>query len=233
MKMKYRLACVLVLGFAVTSWGQQNAPPADKPADSGPSLAATMQFIQEKLTEQGQVAWAETRSNQPEITYRTILLITDVMSDPDACTLYITGKSDNTIELQKGFTLKQGGPLTADDLLSHTVETDTISFKQVEHIGVTNVQDVHNQSFVRSAHPEIKATVTPPVFIVTLWASNAVVATSHTSTTKGKQALVEKDITSKSGVISIRNEETANKVAKAMAHAVKLCGGGVTKKDLF
>jgi hypothetical protein len=44
---------------------------------------------------------------------------------------------------------------------------------------------------------------------------------------------VEKDTTSKTDGITIRDEETANKVAKAMSHAMELCGGGVTKKDLF
>jgi hypothetical protein len=32
---------------------------------------------------------------------------------------------------------------------------------------------------------------------------------------------------------TFRDEDTANHVAKAMIHAMELCGGGVTKKDLF
>ena len=75
-------------------------------------------------------------------------------------------------------------------------------------------------------------TVTPPVFYVKFWASSAVFS-AHTSTTKGKQAPVEKDNTSKMNGLTFRDEDTANRVAKAMTHAMELCGGGVTKKELF
>jgi hypothetical protein len=44
---------------------------------------------------------------------------------------------------------------------------------------------------------------------------------------------VEKDVTFKKNSLTFRDEETANKVAKAMTHAMELCGGGVTKKELF
>jgi hypothetical protein len=67
---------------------------------------------------------------------------------------------------------------------------------------------------------------------VKLWASNAVFSI-HTSTTKGSQAPVEKDRTSKEDGFDFRDEESSNHAAKAMIHAMELCGGGVTKKDLF
>jgi hypothetical protein len=38
------------------------------------------------------------------------------------------------------------------------------------------------------------------------------------------------DATGKTNGLTIRDEETANRVAKAMIHAVELCGGGA-KKD--
>jgi hypothetical protein len=228
MKMKYRLTSVLAFGFAIAAWGQQSTPPPAQPADSGPTLGATMQFIQEKLSEQGQVGWAETVSNG--MTVREFVNVADVMADPATCTLYTTETVDTTVELAKGHTLKPG--FSAEDLHTHTVEMDTISFKQIEKITVEKKQDVANQTYAEAAHPEITVTVTPPVFYVKLWASSAVFS-GHTSTTKGRQAPVEKDATSKTGGITIRDEETANKVAKAMTHAMELCGGGVTKKDLF
>ena len=49
MKMKYWLTSALVFGFAIAAWGQQSAPPPTAPADSGPTLAATMQYIQGKV----------------------------------------------------------------------------------------------------------------------------------------------------------------------------------------
>jgi hypothetical protein len=50
---------------------------------------------------------------------------------------------------------------------------------------------------------------------------------------KGKAAPVEKNDSKKTLDIPIREEDTANRVAKAMIHAMELCGGGVTKKELF
>ena len=230
MKMKFWFAPILEFGCAITAWGQQSTPPPAKPVDSGPTLAATMQFIQEKLSEQGKVGWAETGSNHPGMIMRKFVTVADVMADPEACTLYTTETVDETFDLPKGQTLKPG--FTADDLHSHTVETEPISFKQVEKISVEKMQDINNQSLAEAAHPEITVTVTPPVFYVKLWASSAVFS-AHMSTTKGKQAPVEKDATSKTNGLTFRDEETANKVAKAMTHAMELCGGGVTKKELF
>lgn len=230
MKMKHRLFPILAFGFAIAAWGQQSTPPLAKPADSGPTLAATMQFIQEKLSELGQFGWAVIYSNQPEVTRRYIFNVADVMADPAACTLYSTGNLDMTIDLPKGKVLKPG--VTIDDLRTHTVETDTTSFKQVEKVTVEKLQDVQNQTFAEAAHPDVTVTVTPTVFVVKLWASSAVFS-EHTSTTQGKQAPVDKDVTKKWGGVVIRDEETANKIAKAMIHAMELCGGGVTKKELF
>ena len=231
MKMKYGLSSVLALGFAIAAWGLQSGPPPAQPADKGPTLRDTMQFIQEKLSEQGKFGWVISYSIQPGFTYRRFFNIADVMADPATCTLYATETTDLTIELPKGGTLKPGGSVTADDLHTLTIETDTISFKKIEKITVEKLQDFLNQSYAEAVHPEFNVTVTPPVFYVKLWASNAVFS-AHISTTKGKQAPVEKDVTSKVGGITIRDEETANKLAKAMTHAMELCGGGA-EKELF
>lgn len=230
MKFRNWLTPIWVLGFAVAAWGQQSTPTPAKPADSGPTLAATMQFIQQKLSEQGQFGWALTLSNQPGYIFRYFFNVSDVMADPAACTLYTTGTTYSTYDLPKGRVLKPG--VTADDIRTRKVETDTFSFKQVEKISVEKLQDLQNQANVDAAHPEVTSTVTPPVFCVKLWASSAVF-TGHSSTTKGKQAPVEQDFTSKTGGFTIRDEDTANRVAKALIHAMELCGGGVTKKEIF
>jgi hypothetical protein len=233
MKMKNRLTSVLIFGFSIAAWSQQSAPPPVAPAESGPTLAATMQYIQEKLSEQGKVGWAETFSNRPGWTQREFVIHSDVMADPAACALYTTGTVDIIVDLPQGKTFSIGGkPVTADDLRTHIVEMDTFFFKQIEKVTVEKQQDMANQAFVEAAHPEITVTVTPPVFAVKLWASTAVFS-SHTSTTKGNQPPVEKDAATKTNGLFFRDEDTANRVAKAMTHAMQLCGGGVTKKELF
>jgi hypothetical protein len=228
MRTKDCLTGILAFGFAVAASGQQGVPPPAKPADSGPTLAATMQFIQQKLSEKGRIGWAETVSTG--ITSRMFVQLTDVMADPAACTLYTTETIDVTVDLPKGRALKPG--FTADDLHTLIVETDTISLKEIEKITVENYQDLRNQKAAEAAHPEITVTVTPPVSYVKLWASNAVFSI-HSSTTKGNQAPVETDKTSKTNGYTFRDEESATHVAKAMTHAMELCGGGVTKKELF
>jgi hypothetical protein len=232
MQLKYGSTVILACGLSIPALSQQSAPPSAGPADGGPTLAATMQYIQEKLSEQGKVGWATTFSNKPGWTEREFIAISDVMGDPAACTLYTTETVDTVIELPSGKTLKPGGPVTADDLRKHTVEMDTTSFKQIEKITVERYQDIANQALVEAAHPEVTATVTPPVFYVRFWASSAVFS-AHTSTTKGSQTPVEKDAASKTNGLTFRDEDTANRVAKAMIHAMELCGGGITKKELF
>jgi hypothetical protein len=191
-----------------------------------------MQFIQEKLSQQGQVGWAETISNQPGWTIRQLVSLADVMADPAACTLYTSEAVDRTTELPKGRVLKPGGPLTVDDLHTRIVETDTISFKQVEKVTVEKEQDVENQALAEAAHPDVTLTVTPLTFYVKLSGSSAVMS-SHLSSTKGKHEAVERDVTEKMSGFAFRDEDAANHVAKAMTHAVELCGGGVTRKELF
>jgi hypothetical protein len=232
MKLKHGSTAILAFGLSIAALGQQSAPPPAAPADSGPTLAATMQYIQEKLSEQGKFGWAETFSNRPGWTQREFVLHSDVMADPAACALYTTGTVDINLELPSGQVLKPGGPLTADDLRTHIVEMDTFFFKQIEKVTVEKYQDTANQALAEAAHPEITLTVTPPVFYVKLWASSAVFSV-HTSTTKGSQAPVEKDAAGKTNGLFFRDEDTANRVAKAMIHAMELCGGGVTKKELF
>jgi hypothetical protein len=231
--MNYRCISILAFGLSIAAWGQQIAPAPANPSDNGPTLAATMQYIQEKLSEQGPVESAETRNNLPAVTEHVRFLLADVMADAAACTLYTTETVDYTFELPRGKNLIVGGKsVTADDMRTHIVETDTVSLKQIEKVTVETAQDFENQALAEAAHPEIKATYTPTVFIVKLSASSAVFP-SHTSTTKGNQAPAEEDSTGKTSGYTFRDEDTANRVAKAMTHAMELCGGGVTKKELF
>ncbi len=195
----------------------------------GLTLAATMQLIKEKLSQQGQFSWTETQSNLPGVTYRISDTIADVKTDLATCTLITTETVDSMVDISIGSTLNVGGKLvTADEMRSHIVETDTTPLKQVEKIIVEKVQDSRNKVYATAGHPEISVMVTPPVFYVMLSASSAVIS-GHTATTKGNQAKVEKDKTFKTNGLAFRDEETANRVAKAMTHAMELCGGGVSK----
>jgi hypothetical protein len=51
------LVSLLVLGFGSAMPAQQAVPPPPKPADSGPTLQATMGFLQDKLGDIGVVTF--------------------------------------------------------------------------------------------------------------------------------------------------------------------------------
>jgi hypothetical protein len=202
-------------------------PPAAAPSDNGPTLAETMQFIQEKLKEQGQVAYVETDSiqNRPGVIMSIIVrgADEDVMADPATCALHDAGFSDMSIE-----TSIEGKSVSTED--QHYKVGGTIVFKEVEQITVENIQDFLNRKRAESGHPEITATVAPPVFVVELSALKPVFSI-HKSISKGKKAPQVSDTTDKAVNFTFRDEEMADRVAKAILHAVELCGGG--NKDKF
>jgi hypothetical protein len=203
-----------------------------KSAESGSTLAATMQFIKEELNQQGRVSWTEIKSNQPGVAYRTFDTIDNAKADLAACTLTTTETVDTSVVTPFGNTLSGGDkPAATNDLRSHIVETGTTPFKQVEKVIVEKVQESRNKVLASTEHPEITATVTPTVFYVMLSASSPVF-TAHTATTKGNQATTERDATFRTNGLAFRDEDTANHVAKAMIHAIELCGG-TTEKDDF
>jgi hypothetical protein len=205
---------------------KKNVPSLPKPADNGPSLETTMRFIQEKMNEQGQVGYIETNSNAPAVTFRHLYRISDVLVDPVTCTLRTTESTFTTIDLAGGSTYSEGGKqVTGDDLLRHDVDTTTTSFKDVEKIEVESAEQFLNGHFAQRAHPEVTATVTPPNFVLVLNASKPLFS-FHRNDTRGNSPAHDSDIAGKDHEFAFRDEETANRVAKAMVHAVELCGGG-------
>jgi hypothetical protein len=205
---------------------KKNVPSLPKPADNGPSLETTMRFIQEKMNEQGQVGYIETNSNAPAVTFRHLYRISDVLVDPVTCTLRTTESTFTTIDVAGGNTYSEGGKaVTGDDLRRRSVETSTTSFKDVEKITVESREQRLNRNFAQQAHPEITTAVTPPVFLLVLSASKPLFS-FHTNAARGNEPAPERDIAGKENAYTFREEETANRVAKAMIHAVELCGGG-------
>jgi hypothetical protein len=210
----------------------QGAAPADQPsaaapAASGPSLAETMKFIQEKLKEQGQVEFVETVSvqNQPGVTIRISARSKDddVVADPAVCTLHAAGTYDQSMVTSAG-----GKTVATED--QHSYLAGTAAFKDVEKITVESILDFSNRHFAESGHPEFTATAATPVFFVELSAAKTLF-TRHETNTIGNKAPVVTDEPLKEAGLVFRDEEMANRVAKAMLHAVELCGGG--NKDPF
>ena len=238
--MKTLRAIVFLLAFTAFSaaFAQQAVPPPPRPANdapvaalaaSGPTLAETMKFIQEKLKEQGLVEFVVTVSvqNQRGVTIRisTRSKDDDVVADPAACTLHAAGTFDQSTVASAG-----GKTVATED--KHSYLSGTLAFKDVEKITVEHVLDFFNRHTAESGHPEFTATAGTPVFFVELSAAKTLF-TRHESNTIGNKAPVVTDEPLKEAGLVFRDEETADRVAKAITHTVELCGGGQKSPEPF
>ena len=215
-----------LLLIATAAVAQKAVPPPPKPADKGPSLAVTMKFIEDKLNDQGRVGYVMTRSDMSAITVREFYQISNVVAGAATCTLRTMETTDTSIEAAPGYNYTEGGQqVTGDDLNRHKVATTTIFLRKIESIQVEAWQNLVNRQWAEAAHPEISSTYTPAVVGLTLIASKPVFS-FHNSFTVGKRQAVVSDDPSKEDFLTFRDEETANRVAKALTHAVELCGGG-------
>lgn len=162
---------------------QQAVAPPPKPADSGPSLAVTMRFIQEKLSEQGKVNFAvyihDNADGNDWIVPHT-LEISSVVPEPEACILSYHFKLSSN-----------GGAFE-----------DMAPFKDVQDIIIQPTEQVLTEVGSKAGHTTWSYKSDPPVFALRV---------------RRKIHINEFDFT---------DEDMANRVAKAMVHAVELCGGG-------
>jgi hypothetical protein len=182
-------SAVLLNGAALS---QQVVPPPPKPVPDGPSLAATMQFIQTKLQERGRLNFAVyTHDNADGKDY-----IDQYSGEPsnfqaDAATCKISYHRN----------LKKNGTVLADADFS-------FSLHDVRDMVVMPADQDMKRSYAAAGHPTWDARVEPAMFLV--------VARGAGNQNTGFYFL---------------DEDVANRIAKAMVHAVELCGGG--NKDPF
>jgi hypothetical protein len=209
---------------------KKTVPPPPKPADDGPSLEVTMKFIQDKLNELGTVGWVITKSDLNGVLFRHQSLIFDVVADASTCTLHAKKKGTSQIEVADGVTYTQGGKaVIGDDLRGESIETSKSPFKNVDSIKVESLLDFANRMNAEAGHPEMISTTTsftPAVYSLSLYATKKGAFSSHVVITTGKQPSQNYDFASKGIGFAFLDEDTANRVAKAMLHAVELCGGG-------
>jgi len=90
MKMKLIFTPILALGIASAVWGQHSVSLPPSPAASGTSLAATMQYLQAKLNEQGKMSWTthyHDSSDNTNWTYQFVFEAGKVVADASTCTI--------------------------------------------------------------------------------------------------------------------------------------------------
>ncbi len=190
--MKNVLRFVFVVCFAVLLTGpafaQTAVPPPPMPADNEPSLAVTMQFIQDEMNEQGKINYAlythDNSNGQDWPVYQISIQATNVVADPATCRITWHKVTTN------------GGKVGIDRDSSLDLRT-VLSFEVRTSMHEAKMEDTAN------GHPALDKRQDPPYFAVT-------------ALLKGNSETP----------LFFSSEEMANRIAKAMVHAVELCGGG-------
>jgi len=220
---------------ATITLAQQSVPPppqpaADKPA--GPSLEVTLKFIQDKVNQQGEIDFVFSGSNT----------VTGQSYSPEAVSLesrVIAVDPAGGLSVQKSqksprFKQSQEIPLGAEFMRFTKSETTTwrVYFKDVEKLEVLNSNDFKHRN-----NPSVVFRDDPPFYEIFVHLVAGKTVPRHTverieGGKTDKTTTTESDNSIGEFVLHFRDEETANRVAKAIVHAVELCGGG-SKPELF
>jgi hypothetical protein len=166
---------------------------ATNPPDSEPSLAVTMQFIQDKLNEQGSINYAiyvhDNTTNKSGVN-QSSSEVSNVVLDPTSCHISYHIKAAQNGNLF----VNQDVGLTLRDVQDIIVRTGEQSQKMVD---------------TAAGHPTLDSRFDPHIFLVRV----------QLSANNGAD-------------FGFYDEAMANRVGKALTHAVDLCGGG-NKKEPF
>ena len=199
------LSAVLAQGASPAA--QQSAAA---PADNGPSLAETMQFIRDKVNQQGSIVFVDSESD------------------------IITGENHGNQEMSfetQVVTIDQAGGLSLQQFakLSWINQTNIwqMYFKDVGKLEVLSAADYGHNS-----DPRYAVQIDPPFFVIVVHLTTGKTIRQHrTMVYSGKHGkTVEDDKNDSEFILRFHDEETADRVAKAMLHAVELCGGGNKEK---
>ena len=172
----------------MTLGAQQAVPPPPKPADNGPTLAATMQFIQDKLNDLGKVSFVMFLQNTTDGSTRShtmIYEVSNVSADQNQCHIFFHEKVTSD-----GSTLFDGN----------------------YGLALRDVQDIVIKPYTQYL-TDGNASAGAPNFIVT--SVNPNLTALQARLPHGGQQF-----------FPFIDADLADRVAKALTHAIELCGGG-------
>jgi len=181
----------------------QGAESAEKPqtsaaADNGPSLAETMQFIQEKLNGIGEVDFfaihQDTSSDSNGSTWSQTIQneINNVVANQKQCSISYHWKTTN-----------QGSWYWEKRIPTSKNENDIFSLRDVQEIVLKPFEQYRNGFYAKKGSSANVLSTNPPISVL-------VVRRPH-----GEE-----------NSFYFSDDDLADRVAKAMLHAVELCGGG-------
>ena len=189
-----------------------NAPPAGAQTNSGPSLAETMKYIQDKVNEQGKIVFAISGS------YRA------------------TGESypaGQHSEESQVIAVDPAGGLSVQKSMEYPGLNDTetwrLNFKDVGKLEVLSSSDSRSR-----IEPGWEFQISPQFFYLDIHLKAGRTVQKHVIRVwSGKHGkTMSSDSSAGELLLSFCDEESADRAAKAFVHAVELCGGG-SKPELF
>ena len=208
MKARILLTAFLVCSIAFTLSAQQ--PPAN--TDNGPSLEVTMKFIKDKINQQGDIKY--------------YAMDTEVVSG------MVYSPTEYTVGFHVEAVLSVGGLfLTFYDVspdANGTIETTTrnwkVLFKDIEKVEIITLREREDR-----AEPGITHQTNPEVYLLHVFLAEGKKCPRHIKTIKHDRrntTTEQDDVITEYFNIFFRDQDSANRVATAINHAIDLCGGG-------
>jgi hypothetical protein len=202
---------MLLASILVTRLCAQDIPVPPKPQDDSPSLEVTMNFIQDALSAEGSVKYVATRhdsrTNQVLDSSTFSLQVSNIVADSQTCTLSYN-KTNFTYAPTKYESLSR------------------LPLSGVAKLEVASIEDRSNSNSASQGHPENTFIVSPPMYEIVVSMIRSHTIKTHSRKSDGDKLLNENDAEFLVEVFYFKTEEMAHRIAKAMVHAVELCGGG-------
>jgi hypothetical protein len=227
-----------------------NPPAVNPPAANGPTLEATLKFIQEKVNQQGKIVYVETVTdsvtgesageNYPAARPAGGLARQSAFASKKGYAAGGGSAPQRSAETQVVVVDPIGGALSFQEngsdselqkagwgimlpVSSDWTKTWSVYFKNIEKLEVLSSPDYKHR-----ANPAMTYQDDPSYFELVIHLAGGKSVARHIQTTpSGRRGrTVESDDSIHEFALHFRDEDTANRAAKAMVHAVELCGGG-------
>jgi hypothetical protein len=203
-----------VILAVLLSWtvGAQDVPPPGKPKDDGPSLEVTARFIQDQLNGQGKISTMHTFRNT----------LTDKEVGPQKLSWELSAAALNASSCQMSWRELRQRPATAS-----TMELRfSLNLHDISRLGVLPLSEDSNRGSAKRGQPEEVSEMNPEVYLVKMYMSSGISVNVSIHLTQGEKEPTDQDIGWTEVPIYFREEQLAQRIAKALVHAVELCGGG-------
>jgi hypothetical protein len=203
------------MGCAMAQEKTQEVPLPPKPSAESPSLENTLDFIRDKLAAQGVVSTIHTVRNT----------LTGKLNGPWKYSWKESDVSASACNLSLRQMFHWPNPEAVDEYVNH------LSLRDVERLVVTSIQDEWNRDSAKKGEPEAVAKASPPVWVVEVYMSPGKSVRSETHKVRPGQDPSDETKFPVEILLHFQDEQLAQRIAKALTHAVELCGGG--GKELF